>query len=70
MEEVTQSMDTFPPPVDTQKTSEHQLAKRMNTASTYSFSHPKKYAKSHVKSQTKITTPKFTSENPLSILQT
>jgi hypothetical protein len=42
----------------------------VSTASTHSFSHPKKYAKSHVKSQTEATTPNFISENKFSILQT
>jgi hypothetical protein len=70
MEETTQTMDTTPPPADTQETSEHDTAKCENSASSGSFSHQKKYTKSHVKSQRKITTPKFTSENPFSILQT
>jgi hypothetical protein len=65
-----QTMDTTAPLADTREMSEHQTEKRVSTAPNDSFSHTKKYAKSHVKSQIKTTTPNFTSENPFSILQT
>jgi hypothetical protein len=65
-----QTMDTTPPPADDQETSEHETAKRVSTSSNDSSSHPKKYAKSHVKFLTKTTTPNSTSESPVSILQT
>jgi hypothetical protein len=63
MEGKIEIMDTPAPPTDTQETSEHPTANHVSTASNDSFSHSKKYAKSHGRSQTKITTPNFTSEN-------
>jgi hypothetical protein len=59
IEEKTQSMDTSPPPADTQETTEHQTEKLVSAASTDSFSPPKKYTEFHDKSQAKITTPNF-----------
>jgi hypothetical protein len=55
-------MDTIPPPANTKEMSEHQTAKRVSTASNDSFSHSKKYAKSHVKPETKTNKPNFTSK--------
>jgi hypothetical protein len=69
MEKTTQNMDTIPPPADTQDASEYQTAIRVSTASTDSLWEPKKYVKSHVKSQIKTTATKFTSENSFSIFQ-
>jgi hypothetical protein len=62
-------METGPTPEDTQEKNEHYAAKPVSTASNVSISHPNKYAKSHDKFQTKVTTPKFTSENTFLILQ-
>jgi hypothetical protein len=63
-------VDTCPPAADTQETSEYQTTRRVSRASADSFLHPKKYAKSHVKSQTKTVTLNFISENLFSIHQT
>jgi hypothetical protein len=62
MAEKEQTMDTSPPPADTQETSEHEATKRVNTTSNDSFSHQKMYVRSRVKSQTEVTTSNFTSE--------
>jgi hypothetical protein len=62
-------MDTIPPFADAQETSEHQTSKRVSTALNDSFSRHKKCAKSHVKAQTKTTTPNSTSQKQFSILK-
>jgi hypothetical protein len=64
-----QTMDTTPPPADTQETGEYQTVNSVSTASNDSFPCPMKYFKSPVKSQTKTTTSNFIFENPFSIFQ-